>query len=219
MYWRVTGQYVMGCTCKSEVHWPIDGSMSDRNGACRSVSVFRFDDGLYEDADLTGVKFALVNFFPERISKGDWQMGIVADSKASDAQASAVQDILRGEEGGPFSSVASMIGDFIGMDRGVIGYTQGEHPSADLGGRGSFNFHPTLVDDEPVLAPNAMFVFAEQYRIGRSIGKASVFGVNFALDYGEFGLFSFSSDNTGMEREFRPTRIAGVYGEGVIRGR
>lgn len=214
MDWKAAGEYFMGCTCSGRVHWPIDGSMNDQNGACDSVSIFRFNEGFYDAIDLAGVRFAVFNFFPPKISSGNWRMGLVIDSGATDEQAAAVEPIMRGVEGGPMASVGMMIGDYMGNDRSSIGYLEGDRLFGVVEGRGNFTFRATMENGEPVLAPNAMFVFAEDYRIGRSEGKATAFGRAFTLNYGEYGRFSFNSNNTGMEREFRPSRIAGVYGPG-----
>ena len=212
MEWKVAGEYFMGCTCTSQVHWPIDGSMRDGNGACESVSVFRINEGFYWDLDMAGAKFAVVNVFPQKLSTGAWHMGMIVDDRCSMGQIAGVEGMMRGTEGGPMSAVASMVGDYIGTDQASIGYLEGAHLFAAIEGRGSFTFSPTIVDGEPLPAPSAMWVFAEDYQVGRSNGRITAFGRNIAMNYGEYGRFSFNNEYTGMEREFRPSRIAGVYG-------
>lgn len=212
MTWRCAGEYFMGCTCSRDIHWPIDGSLSDANGACRSVSVFRLGSGEFGRYDLSGLKFAVFNFFPPKISSGDWQMGVVVDDHASDGQVACVESIMRGQEGGPMSSLAELIGDYIGTDRASIGLLEGLGKMAAIEGRGHFAFFPTLQDGRPVPAPSAMWTFAEHYEIGRSDGTLSGFGVTWSAEYGEYGQFSFNSEMTGMEREFRPGRLGGIYG-------
>lgn len=213
MEWKVSGEYFMGCTCTSEVHWPIDGSMRDRNGACESVSVFRIHEGFHWDSDMAGVKFAVVNVFPKKLSTSAWHMGVIVDVGLSLGQMNGVEGMMRGTEGGPMSAVAGMIGEYIGTDQGGVGYLEGNHLFAAIEGRGSFTFSPTIVDGEPLRAPSAMWVFAEDYKIGRSDGRITAFGRNIAMSYGEYGRFSFNNEYTGMEREFRPSRISGVYGK------
>jgi len=214
MKWQISGEYTMGCTCKRDVHWPIDGSLRDRNGACDSVAVFLLSSGVYHGSDLAGVTFAAFNYFPKKISSGNWQMGIVMDRKAGDAQVAAVEAIVRGVEGGPFGATGHMVGDFMGTDLAGVEYSSGERPYGNVEGRGHFVFRPTLDSaGEPVQAPNAMFVFAEGYKIGRAQGNIRAFGKTFSVDYGEFGKFSFNDEITGIEREFRPSRITAVYGE------
>lgn len=212
MDWRIAGDYLMGCTCTRDVHWPIDGSLSDANGACRSVSAFRIAEGNYWEADLAGMSFAVFNFFPPKISSGDWQMGIVIVERASNQQVAGIEAIMRGTEGGPMSAVASLIGEYIGTDHGSIGWLEGERPYVAIEGRGHFTFFRTMVDGKPAPAPSAMWTFAEGYEIGRSEGRLSAFGRSFQTAYGEYGRFSFHSENTGMEREFRPSRLGGLFG-------
>lgn len=216
MDWKITGEYFMGCTCTSQVHWPIDGSMRDSNGACESISVFRISEGFYWESDLSGVKFAVLNVFPAKLSTSSWVMGIIVDEEASPVQEAAIEAMMRGVEGGPMTSLRGMIGEYMGTDRGGIGYLDGESLFGAIEGRGSFTYKPSLVDGKPVPAPSAMWTFADEYKVGRSQGRITAFGRNFALDYGEYGRFSFNNEHTGMEREFRPSRITGVYGRGNL---
>ena len=128
------------------------------------------------------------------------------------AYVSLTEIVASGRLGRPMSAVASMVGDYIGTDQASIGYLEGAHLFAAIEGRGSFTFSPTIVDGEPLPAPSAMWVFAEGYKVGRSEGRVTAFGRHINMDYGEYGRFSFNNEYTGMEREFRPSRIAGVYG-------
>ena len=210
----MSGEYVMGCTCKGDVHWPIDGSLRDGTGACASVAVFRIEQGTYHGADLGDATFAIFNYFPPKISTGPWQMGVVVDRGAEDAQIAAIETVVRGVEGGPFGAAGFMVGDYMGTDLAWVRYDSGERPYGEIEGRGHFVFRPTLDRaGEPVLAPNAMFAFSEGYKIGRAQGSLRSFGKGFSVDYGEFGTFSFNDEITGVEREFRPNRITAVYGE------
>lgn len=221
MRWQISGEYIMGCTCKADVHWPIDGSLRDGTGACDSIAVFSIDGGDYRGANLRGITFALFNYFPPKISTGAWQMGVVVDYDAEDSQVAAIETIVRGVEGGPFGAAGYMVGDYIGTDLAWVVYSNGERPYGQIEGRGHFVFRPTLDGaGEPVPASNAMFAFSEDYKIGRAEGNLRSFGKAFSVDYGEFGTFSFNDETTGVEREFRPSRITAVYGEaGAPRGR
>lgn len=214
MDWKIAGEYFMGCTCRSQVHWPMDGSMRDSNGACDSISIFRVSEGFYWDSDLAGAKFAVLNVFPPKLSTASWSMGIVVNDELSPVQGAAIEAMMRGVEGGPMSSLRGMIGEYIGTDRGGVGYLEGPSLFGAVEGRGSFTYTPELVDGKPVPAPSAMWTFADEYKIGRSKGRITAFGRNFSVDYGEYGRFSFNNEYTGMEREFRPSRITGVYGRG-----
>jgi hypothetical protein len=214
MKWRVSGEYVMACTCTGDVHWPIDGSLRDGTGACESVAVFRLDSGDYHGEALDGLTFAIFNFFPTKLSSGSWEMGIVVDQSAGDVRTAGIEAIVRGVEGGPFGAVGFLVGDYLGTDLAGVRYLEGGSPYGDIEGRGRFVFQPTLDSEgQPVLAPNGMFAFAEGYKIGRAQGKVRAFGRAFAVDYGEFGRFSFNDETTGVEREFRPSRITAVYGD------
>jgi len=210
----------MGCTCKRDVHWPIDGSLRDGTGACKSAAVFRLEDGDYHGEALDSLTFAIFNFFPQKISSGDWQVGVVVDRSASDLQTAGIEAIVRGVEGGPFGAVGFMVGDYMGTDLASVRYLERGSLCGDIEGRGNFVFQATLDNaGQPVLAPNGMFAFAEGYKIGRAQGNVRAFGRACAVDYGEFGTFSFNDETTGVERGFRPSRITAVYGDARTRKR
>lgn len=201
MAWRISGSYVTCCSCTRETHWPIDGSLSDAAGECSSVAVFDVENGSFDDTDLSGVQFAIYNFFPPKLSTGYWNVGLVVDRDASDDQATAIERIVNGTSGGPFAATAFMVGEYFGMDRADIDYLAEGTPSANVDGRSAFKLE---VSDAS--APNAMFPFASEFRVGRTIGKNKAFGFTWEAGYGESGRFSFSNETMAVEAGWRTGR-------------
>jgi len=175
--------------------------MSDSNGACSGVAAFWIQEGFHSDADLAGIAFAVYNFFPPRMSSGEWHTGLVVDTVAVDEQALAIEQIISGREGGPFAAVAGLVGEFLGREHAEIRFAGGNTPSVGIDGRDTFRFEPTLDGSGmPVLAPNATYPFARDYVIGRTTGEHYAFGETWPAAYGEYAKFKFSDETLGVEK-------------------
>ena len=141
MAWQMSGTYVANCSCRLICPCPTHGTPTGPGDECRGVAVFSIGNGSLDDTDLSGVNFAFCNIFPSNLSSGNWTVGIVVDEGASDEQASALERILHGDEGGPFADFAGFYGDWRGVERAAVGFSDGDRPSASVGAV-SFTFEP-----------------------------------------------------------------------------
>ena len=197
MAYTIKGKYVASCSCNVICPCPVDGVPTDPNGKgeCRGVAVFRTDSGNQDDTDLSGVNFALVNFFPSNISSGNWKLGVVVDESASEAQVAAVGKILSGADGGPFADFAPLVGEMLGTDRGKVSVSD---DGGSINGT-SFSFEPFKgPDGSDTTVSSAMFGFAPTYTIGKTAGKADVMGISFDADYGESADYEYSSETADV---------------------
>jgi hypothetical protein len=114
---------------------------------------------------------------------------------ASDEQASAIERILSGQEGGPFGDFAGLIGDYTGMERGRIAVSDG---SVSVGEKAEYTFEPfTGPTGQPTTVSSAMFGFAPTYTVGKGSGRAEALGQSFEPKYGESADFEYSSEAVG----------------------
>jgi hypothetical protein len=90
----------------------------------------------------------MYNLLPSNLTSSNWTIGLVVDSAASDEQASSVEKILSGQEGGPFGELAQFIGTYAGMERANVSIAGGEKPSATIEGKSEIQFQPVLGVDE-----------------------------------------------------------------------
>ena len=145
----------------------------------------------------SGVDLCLVNHFPSNLTAGNWKLGVVVDESASDEQASAVERIISGEEGGPFGEFAALTDEWLGMERPSVSFSDGDRPSASVGGS-EFTFEPLAGPEgsEPqTTVKNAAFGFAPEYRVGRAPGAIrALFGIEFDAIYGETADYEFASE-------------------------
>ncbi|EFL18744.1 DUF1326 domain-containing protein [Streptomyces sp. C] len=196
MTYTISGHYVASCSCAVLCGCAVDAQPNDGKGGteCRGFAAFHIVEGRLDDTDLAGVDFAFYNYFPSHLTSGDWKVGVVIDSGASDTQADAVGKILSGSEGGPLGELAQFVGEFLGTERGEVKVTDGDDPGATVAGRSTVSYEPLRgADGTPTTVKNAMFGFAPEYEIGRTTGSSSAFGLTFEPAYGEQSDFVFSS--------------------------
>ena len=195
MSWEISGTYVGSCTCQLICPCPVDGVPTGPNGECRGVNVFHIASGKMDDTDLSGVDFAFCNWFPSNLTAGGWKVGAVVDDGASDAQVGALESILRGEAGGPFGDFAALYGEWLGLERASVTFSDGDTPSGSVADRVSVTFEPLPGPDGGVTTvKNAMFGFAPEFRIGKGPGRSALFGLDFDGVYGETSDFTFASE-------------------------
>jgi hypothetical protein len=197
MEWTISGSYLASCSCNLICPCPVDGAPTSEDGQCRGFLVFSITDGSLDDTDLSGVNVALYNLFPSNLTAGNWKVGLVIDDGASDEQASALERIFKGEVGGPFGDMAPLFGEYLGTERDSVTYSDGDTPSASIGGSSEATFAPRQAPDgSPTTVKGAMFGFAPEYKIGTGSGKSDRFGLAFDPNYAEAADFEFSSEQS-----------------------
>jgi hypothetical protein len=195
MSWELSGKYVANCNCQLVCPCPVDATPTGPNGECRGAAVFHVANGNLDGTDLSGLDFAFCNWFPSNLTGGNWKVGVVLDQSVSDEQAAALERILRGEEGGAFGDLSALYGEWLGVERGDITFSDGDAPSASVAGRVDLSFTPLPgPDGKPTSVKNAMFGFAPEFLIGKGSGRSDLFGIGFEAVYGETADFNFSSE-------------------------
>jgi hypothetical protein len=85
-----------------------------------------------------------------------------------------------------------------GVRRGQESERRGDNPSGSITGKTEIGFEAlTGPDGSPTTVKNAMFGFAPEYKVGKSSGRSSAFGLSFEPRYGESADFEFSTELTG----------------------
>ena len=195
MAWRIAGSYTASCSCSLICPCPVDGTPTGLDGECKGFIVFCVNEGDLDGTDLSGVNFALYNYFPSNLTAGNWKVGIVIDEGASDDQAAAIESICKGEAGGPFADLASFYGEYLGTERDSVTFSGGDRPTAAVGGSSEVTFEPLEgPDGSPTTVKGAMFGFAPEYKIGHGPGRSDRFGLAYEPDYAEAADFEFSTE-------------------------
>ncbi len=193
MAYRLSGTYVGHCDCQQVCACAVDGPPTGRDGQCRGLLVFGVKEGNLDDTDLSGVNVAMGYMAPSNISSGNLKLGIVVDEGASEEQANALERIFKGDEGGIFGEFVPLVGEWLGVEREAVSFSNGDEPSAKIGDT-DVNFEAFKDQDgTPTTARNAAFGFAPVFTLGQSSGSSGFFGESFEANYGEAAEFEYTS--------------------------
>jgi hypothetical protein len=189
---RLAGTYVAHCDCRQVCPCAFDGSPTGRDDQCHGLLVHDVRQGNLDDIDLSGVRVAMAYMAPSNISAGNLRVGIVVDNGASEEQADALGRIFKGDAGGMFGEFAPLFGEWLGVERADISFSDGEEPSASVGDV-DVNFTAFRGADGGVTTvSNSMFGFAPVFTLGQSSGTSQVFGESFDANYGEAATFEYA---------------------------
>jgi hypothetical protein len=192
MSYTLKGTYVGHCDCNQVCACAFDGPPTGRDGKCHGLLVHNIREGSLDDTDLSGVNVVMAYHAPSNISSGNLKLGIVVDEGASDEQAEALEQIFSGKAGGIFEDFTPLVGEWLGVERQSVGFSDGDEPSARIGDT-EVNFE-AYRDAEGNLSTvsNAAFGFAPTFTLGRSSGRSGVLGIEIDAEYGEAAEFEYS---------------------------
>lgn len=197
MTWRLKGEYLANCSCAQICACSIDGQPTGPNGECMGVAVFRIDEGSLDTEDLSGVTFAMYNYFPSNLTAGRWKIGLVVHDGAKDEQAKCIERIVAGQEGGMFAEFVPLVSEFLGTDRAPVTLLAGKKPTASVGTISTLSLEPILAPDgTPTVIRGAPYAFAPEYQFGKAGGRSSKALGSFSFDhvYGETARYEYTSE-------------------------
>ena len=114
--WQISGQYLETCNCDFLCPCPLTGMAETTHGYCIFAMAFRIDQGHFDGTSLAGLNFVLVGRTPGAMADGNWDVGVIADERASQDQQQALAQIVKGQAGGPWANISPLIGNFLGVD-------------------------------------------------------------------------------------------------------
>jgi hypothetical protein len=193
MAYRLSGTYVGHCDCQQLCPCAVDGPPTGRDGQCHGLLVFGIKEGELDDTDLSGVNVAMGYMAPSNISAGNLKLGIVVDEDASDEQATALERIFKGDEGGMFGEFVPLVGEWLGVERAAVSVSDGDEPSAKVGDSDVMFQAFKAPDGKPVTVSDAPFGFAPTFAVGQSSGSSGALGESFEANYGEAAEFEYTS--------------------------
>jgi hypothetical protein len=193
MAYKLAGTYLGHCDCRQVCPCAFDEPPTGRDGQCHGLLVINIDSGDLDGTDVSGTKAVLGYSSPGKISAGGLRLGLVVDEAASDDQAAALEKIFKGDEGGFFGELGALTGEWLGVQRDSISFSDGDEPSAKIGGTDvKFEAFRDAGGNKSV-ARNAPFGFAPEFTLGKSSGTSGLFGESFEANYGEAARFEWAS--------------------------
>jgi hypothetical protein len=124
MAWKLEGTYFESCSC--DVVCPCTASLSlgATNDRCNALLVFNVKKGEVDGTDVSGLTVAAIADTPKVMSEGNWRLGVVIDSAASDEQAEKLGAVFSGALGGPMEALGPLVAENLGLERAPIEVTE-----------------------------------------------------------------------------------------------
>ncbi|MFN2607324.1 MAG: DUF1326 domain-containing protein [Acidimicrobiales bacterium] len=113
------GTLLEACSCG--VLCPCWVGADPDGGTCSSFNAYKFDSGVINGVDVSGLSFVNVCYIPGNVlTPGSWKVVSFVDDRASDDQHDAILDAYHGRLGGPLADVAGLVGEVLGVERAPI---------------------------------------------------------------------------------------------------
>ncbi len=120
MAWKLAGTYFETCSCDVVCPCTASFALGADLDYCRAALVFHVADGEVEGTDVSGTTVVAVLDTPKVMSDGNWRMGVVIDSAASDEQAEKLGSVFGGALGGPMEALGPMVAENLGVLRAPV---------------------------------------------------------------------------------------------------
>ena len=119
--WKIEGDYFEACNCPSTC--PCIFLADPTYGDCKLTIAWHIDKGNYGPLQLNGLNVAGIFYAPGNMVKGPkWKAALYLDQSAGKEQAEALGKIFSGQEGGFPATVASFIGEVLGVKSAKIDF-------------------------------------------------------------------------------------------------
>jgi hypothetical protein len=118
MGYLLEGDLLEVCDCK--VLCPCWIGEDPDNGTCETSLAYHFRSGVIDGVDVSGLTVAAAAKIPGNILDGGWRRRLLVDDRATDAQMTAIVDVLAGRRGGPLADLAALVGEELEARRAPI---------------------------------------------------------------------------------------------------
>ena len=108
--WWARGLIFENCNCTLVCPGHVHFSQRCTHERCLGYWALRFDDGVFDDAPLGGLRALVVFDSPQTMIDGNWTERLIIDESASAAQRRAIEAILTGAAGGPWQVLGRFVG-------------------------------------------------------------------------------------------------------------
>jgi hypothetical protein len=98
--WRMTGTVLIACNC--DYGCPCNFNALPSKGKCEGGWAWHVDEGVFGDALLDGLNFALFVKWPGAIHHGNGEGILLVDERADARQQEAIVTLVKGGHGGPW---------------------------------------------------------------------------------------------------------------------
>ena len=194
MSWNLRGTYFEACNCN--VACPCVFLSPPTEGACRVLIAWHVDQGQDGEVDLKGLNVAMAIHSPGHMMQTKWRAALYLDARANDAQKQALTRIFAGQAGGHPATLASFVGDVLGVASVGIDYqAQGQKRSLSI---------PGIVDAEieAIDGQGGGNVTISGHPLCVAPGEPAVVAKSTRLDYSDHAMTWPISDRNGFYSPF-----------------
>ena len=145
MAWQVEGRYFENCSCEVVCPCTVSLNLKPDRGYCRAALCFHVERGEVNGVDVSDTSVVAIVETPGVMADGNWRLGLVVDSAASDEQAQALGGVFSGELGGPMAGLGPLVSENLGVERLPIALTQEDgRQGVTIGDAGGFEVEPVV---------------------------------------------------------------------------
>jgi hypothetical protein len=108
--WWAKGLLFENCACTLVCPGHMHFSQLCTHERCKGYWALRFDEGLFGDVPLAGLRAVIAFDSPQRMVDGHWVQSLIIDAAASLEQRRALETLLTGKAGGPWEKLAGFVG-------------------------------------------------------------------------------------------------------------
>ena len=194
MSWNLRGTYFEACNCN--VACPCVFLSPPSEGECRVLIAWHVDQGQDGEVDLKGLNVAMAIHSPGHMMQTKWRAALYLDARANDAQKQALTRIFAGQAGGHPATLASFVGDVLGVASVGIDYqAQGQKRSLSI---------PGIVDAEieAIDGQGGGNVTISGHPLCVAPGEPAVVAKSTRLDYSDHAMTWAISDCNGFYSPF-----------------
>jgi hypothetical protein len=124
MSWNLSGTYFESCSCETVCPCTASMDLGADLDYCRVVLAFNLTSGDVDGVDVSGIGAAMVVDAPKVMTDGGWKVGLYISDAASDEQAEALGKVFSGDLGGPPAALGPLLGEFLGVERAPMEFTE-----------------------------------------------------------------------------------------------
>ncbi|WP_142860558.1 DUF1326 domain-containing protein [Salinigranum halophilum] len=159
--WSISGEFVEACNCSAPCQCLWNEAPDDDE--CTAALFWHIDEGVYEGTDLSDLTVGVLLYDQGLLFEGGWDLVVLVDEGASDAQATALEAIFMGRAGGVMGAVAELVEEVkdtavvpITYDRenGHLSVAAGEIVAIEADAIDGFEATPGEVSPHPLTVPS-----------------------------------------------------------------
>jgi hypothetical protein len=122
--WTITGELILNCNCTVFCPCVVSlGKHPPTEGYCQAWAGIRIDSGTSGKVDLSGLNVAMLLDIPGKMERGNWELALWIDDRASDEQFAALETIMSGKARGSTGLFNLLVGRYLGAERAPVTFT------------------------------------------------------------------------------------------------